>query len=78
MILFRIFRDKLENSHTLDTFYLYHMFWIVDEFTISPLIRNSKKVLAKVRAFLHAEGFPEKKGDRRRKVLYNVDTLRCY
>lgn len=23
MILFRIFRDKLENSHTLDTFYLY-------------------------------------------------------
>jgi hypothetical protein len=61
------------------------MYQIVDKFTISPLIRNSKKVLAGVRAFLHAEvwqisvnKFPGnikrifgEKDDRKGKLLYN-------
>lgn len=53
MILFRIFRDSLENRHTLDTFYLYDRYQIVDEFTISPLIRNSKRVSVQAGALLH-------------------------
>lgn len=33
-------RFILENKHSLNTFYLYYKYQIVDEITISPLIRK--------------------------------------
>lgn len=43
----------LEIEHSLDTFTVYYVFQIVDELTISPLIRNSKRVSVQAGALLH-------------------------